>query len=83
MATSTQPLRLLGSRMPSPIRTGSTYYSSGDPTYLRAPFNQDDCQALDAPYNVAAGSVRVLDWITSDTAGEHVGITVQSAGRRG
>jgi hypothetical protein len=68
--------------MPTAIRTGMPFYSSGDSAYLRAPFVQDDCQALDAPYSVAAGSVRVLGWISSDADAEPVGITIQSASRR-
>lgn len=69
--------RLVGSRLPDPIRTGAYAYSSGLIEGLSPGFHADDLQALDAPKFIPSGSLTMLSW-TVRGSGELVGFPVAS-----
>lgn len=81
MSASTHPIRLLGDRQPEAIRTGAPFWSAGDYQMFGAGYGPNDCQAIDAPYGVPSGGMRVIDWLASRT-NERVGVTTHAA-RRG
>lgn len=79
-AQACQAVRILGARMPLPIRTGAYAYSAGNTADLASGFGIDDLQALDAPHLIPRGSVIVSVW-HSQVSYCDVGVTHAEVGR--